>query len=461
MAATGSGVAQTNLGGSAGYGEITLPRSDDGAAQQNWSAVFAGGLTFLGQSFRADQVFVNTNGTISFGAALPDYPSATPPIPLPPMIAPFWADVDTRLRGEGVESGAIHIDIDPVGGCVSITWDNVGVYRRNTDQVNRFQVQLYDRGNGDFDIVLRYEAITWTTGSNSADTGAQALLSSPRLELPIWLRPLISGDGLADLDTAPGNTGTQGLWLYEMRNGTLPGQTPARGLVLLGGAGRDTLLGTASSDLLYGSTGADVLRGGLGRDTLDGNAGDDLLEGGVTAQDLRDLLYGGLGNDTLSGGGGADFVQGGAGNDLIYGGFGADMLYGQAENDRIFGDAGADTLYGSDGFDFLNGGQGSDRLIGGAGGDRFYHSGAVDDGADWVIDYFAAAGDILEFGAAAATRPQFQLSFASSPGAGAVDVSEAFVIYKPTQKIIWALVDGAGQDQINLVIAGQIIDLLG
>ena len=237
MAATGSGGAQRGLGGSAGYGEITLPRSDDGAAAQDWSAVFAGGLAFLGPYFCADQTFVNTNGTISFGAALPDYPSATPPIPLPPMIAPFWADVDTRLRGEGVESGAIHVDIDPVADCVSITWDNVGVYRRNTDLVNRFQVQLYDRGNGDFDIVLRYETIGWTTGSNSADTGAQALLCSPRLELPIWLRPLTSGDGLADLDSTAGNTGTQRLWLYEMRNCTLPGLTPARGLVLMGGAG--------------------------------------------------------------------------------------------------------------------------------------------------------------------------------------------------------------------------------
>lgn len=29
------------------------------------------------------------------------------------MIAPFWADVDTRPRGEGVESGEIHVDIGP------------------------------------------------------------------------------------------------------------------------------------------------------------------------------------------------------------------------------------------------------------------------------------------------------------------------------------------------------------
>ena len=459
--AIGTGVAQTGLGGSSGYGEITLPRSDDGAAQQDWSAVFASGLNFLGQNFQPNQIFVNTNGVVSFGMALPDFPTATSLATTVPMIAPFWADVDTRLRGEGVESGAIHVDIDPVADCVSVTWDNVGAFRRNTEEVNRFQLQFFDLGNGDFDIVLRYEAINWTTGSNPADIGVQALLASPRLEHPIWLRPNESADMLLDLDSALGNTGIAGLWVYQMRDGTLPGLTPARGLVLYGGEGRDTLMGTASSDLMYGRTGADVLRGGLGRDTLDGNAGDDLLEGGVTEQDLRDLLYGGLGNDTLMGGGGADFIQGGADNDLIYGSFGADMLYGQTGNDSIFGGAGSDRLFASDGSDFLDGGLGSDRLIGGAGRDRFYHSGATADGSDWVLDYFAAAGDVLEFGLPAAQRGQFKLSFSHAPGAGDPAVMEVFVIYKPTQTTLWALVDGAGQDHVNIVLAGQIIDLFG
>ena len=35
------------------------------------------------------------------------------------------------------------------------------------------------------------------------------------------------------------------------------------------------------------------------------------------------------------------------------------------------------------------------------------------------------------------------------------------MIYKPTGQILWALVDGAGQDSINLQIGAEIYDLLG
>ena len=41
------------------------------------------------------------------------------------------------------------------------------------------------------------------------------------------------------------------------------------------------------------------------------------------------------------------------------------------------------------------------------------------------------------------------------------DIEEAFVIYRPTGQILWALVDGAGQDSINLQIGGDVFDLLG
>ena len=40
-------------------------------------------------------------------------------------------------------------------------------------------------------------------------------------------------------------------------------------------------------------------------------------------------------------------------------------------------------------------------------------------------------------------------------------VQEAFVIYRPTEQIIWALVDGEGQSSINLQIGGETFDLLG
>lgn len=467
---SGSGVAQRGLGGSAGYGEITLPRSDDGSLRLDGAAVFGQGLHFFGQSYTAQDIFVNTNGTLSFGAALAAYPGAGLATALPDMIAPFWADVDTRLRGEGVESGEIHVDIDPVADCISVTWDNVGVYRRNTDLVNRFQVQLQDRGGGDFDIVLRYEAIGWTSGSSIADTGAQALLASQRLLAPVWLRPGVLPADLATLDTALGNTGIAGLWLYQVRGGTVAGVSPARGVVLMGTPASDTLQGGSSSDILTGLTGADVLRGdagadtlqgGDGPDTLNGGEGDDVLFGGATVADLRDVIYGGAGHDRVDAGYGNDLAFAGTGNDIVEGGFGADELNGQQGNDTLSGGALSDLIYGGDGFDFLNGGFGHDRLNGGLGGDRFYHLGVRNHGSDWVQDYSAAQGDVLVFGGAAtAVRGDFQINYAQTPGAGAAAVAEAFVIYRPSGQILWALVDGAAQAHITLLIGGQSFDLM-
>jgi len=97
--------------------------------------------------------------------------------------------------------------------------------------------------------------------------------------------------------------------------------------------------------------------------------------------------------------------------------------------------------------------------------DKFYHLGIFDHGSDWVQDYTAAEGDVLLFGNVSASRDDFQVNFAhtASPEgerSGDDDVQEAFVIYRPTGQIMWALVDGAGQDEINLKIGGNTFDLL-
>ncbi|MFN3938877.1 MAG: calcium-binding protein, partial [Gemmobacter sp.] len=171
--------------------------------------------------------------------------------------------------------------------------------------------------------------------------------------------------------------------------------------------------------------------------------------------------YGGDGNDFIDGGYGNDELNGGNGNDTINGGFGADTVIGNDGNDVLSGGAGSDLMFGNAGNDFLNGGFGSDRMNGGTGADTFYHLGVADHGSDWVQDYSAAEGDLLAFGLAGATRAQFQVNFANTPSAGSADVAEAFIIYRPTGQIIWALVDGAGQDQINITLGGEVFNLLG
>ena len=238
---------------------------------------------------------------------------------------------------------------------------------------------------------------------------------------------------------------------------------------VLAGRGSDSVTGNEAAnriegglgnDRLLGEAGADTLYGGDGQDTLNGGIGDDFLFGGSTAADLRDVVYGGDGHDSIDGGYGNDELNGGNDNDTVSGGIGADTLIGNDGNDLLAGMGGGDLLYGNGGNDTLNGGFGYDRLNGGAGADSFYHQGVADHGSDWVQDYSAAEGDVLSVGIAGATASQFQVNFATTAGAGSAAVAEAFIIYKPTGQILWALVDGADDSSINLRIAGQTFDLL-
>ena len=96
-------------------------------------------------------------------------------------------------------------------------------------------------------------------------------------------------------------------------------------------------------------------------------------------------------------------------------------------------DASADTLFGGDGDDFIFGGD--------------------------------TEGDVSQFGLAGATADQFQVNFTHTANAegersGDDAVEEAFVIFRPTGQIMWALVDGGGQAEINIQLDGQVFDLL-
>ena len=217
--------------------------------------------------------------------------------------------------------------------------------------------------------------------------------------------------------------------------------------------------GTNGNDLLRGAAGPDTLSGGDGADTLIGGDGDDRLIGGATEADLRDVVYGGDGNDWIDGGYGNDELRGDTGDDTISGGFGTDTVIGADGNDVLTGEAWSDILYGGAGNDFINGGFGYDRMNGGSGADRFFHLGVADHGSDWIQEYNAAEGDVLVFGRAG-TRDQFQVNFTETANAGESGIEEAFVVYRPTGQILWALVDGGGQAEINLQLAGVVYDLL-
>lgn len=262
----------------------------------------------------------------------------------------------------------------------------------------------------------------------------------------------------SDGSTGGGGFGNYGGRIYDVWFGREADNNAPR---TIGTDAGEMIRGTGFSDRILAQGGNDTVTGGDGADTINGGAGDDVIYGGETADDLRDFIMGGAGDDYIAGGYGNDELRGDAGNDTIVGGFGADTIIGGTGNDHLSGGAFGDVIFGGAGDDFINGGFGSDLVNGGGGADQFFHLGIADHGSDWIQDYSSAQGDVLFFGREGATAGQFQINAAATEGAGAGDVAEAFVIYRPTGQILWALVDGMAQEEINLRIDGQTFDLMG
>lgn len=143
----------------------TLPGNDDGST----GLVNIGfNVNFYGTS--TNSLYVNNNGNVTFGSPLGAFtPSGLIASSLK-IIAPFWADVDTRV-GNVVRYGQ-----DTLGGrnVFGVNWIDVGYYSAHTNLLNTFQLILTDRsdtGAGNFDIEFNYDKILWETGDASGGSG--------------------------------------------------------------------------------------------------------------------------------------------------------------------------------------------------------------------------------------------------------------------------------------------------
>ncbi|MBU0969369.1 MAG: tandem-95 repeat protein, partial [Proteobacteria bacterium] len=377
-----------DLGGDAGFGENSLDRTDDAHSDaidisSILSTSSANGLNLFGTVYKA--LYVNTNGSISFGNGTTVFtPKELSAVDndLPVMIAPFWADAETYSEGSPTPGGnstgsnLVYYDLDAQNHTFTATWDDVGYYDDHTDHLNAFQLQLIDMGNGDFDIIFRYEDINWVTGDipGIARAGVSAWDGIHYLEID----PSGSPDGMMGLAGEKGTSCPLGYWELNVRDGKVD-------------AYDDFMTGEGDS--------GDVLHGGMGNDTLKGYAGDDSLFG----ESGNDELYGGEGNDSLSGGTGKDILHGDTGNDFLYGDNQKDTLYGGDGNDFLYGGKQDDDLYGGDGDDFLSGDENDDFLFGGAGRDIldggtgkdifcFSDAGSAD-----VVSEFDSSADVIKF----------------------------------------------------------------
>jgi len=123
-------------------------------------------IAFGGSSYNS--FYVNNNGNLTFTSTLSTYSPFGITNASIPMLAPFFADVDTRGSGSGLASFGF-TQIQGRNAAI-INWDDVGYFNRKVNKLNDFQLVLIDRsdlGAGKFDFEFNYEAIEWETGDFS------------------------------------------------------------------------------------------------------------------------------------------------------------------------------------------------------------------------------------------------------------------------------------------------------
>ena len=161
------GVPQTGEAAAivAGFNSSTFPPNDD---------LFTGpvpiGFTinFFGNNFSS--LFVNNNGNVTFLAGLNQF-TPDPIVGLGvPMLAPFWADVDTRSAGDAVTYGGGTFNTMSAFG---VNWVNVDYFSSSPTHTNRndFQLIVVDRsdtGAGNFDFMFNHNRTQWEAGTASS-----------------------------------------------------------------------------------------------------------------------------------------------------------------------------------------------------------------------------------------------------------------------------------------------------
>ncbi|MEY8839605.1 calcium-binding protein [Cribrihabitans sp. XS_ASV171] len=367
------------------FGETQMPIGDDNIAEYSIDAIFEDGFRFGTGTF--DRLWVATNGGVSVNGShwpMDDYAT----------IFPWGADLDTRRSP--LDTTGVYFDLDTDRDSVVVTWKDIGYYRQDYSDPITFQLELIDKGDGDSEIVFRYE-----------DTGSSDIWSDSGIVQPDGQAIYFGGNALIDvpakeLDETPGNTGVVGVWQFHVADGSVVANPPIEGTdnadlltgsvfadVIEGGAGDDTIRGNNGGDEINGGSGNDTIRGGNGNDVVTGGQGNDSIMGDAG----RDIIHGGEGNDTITGGEGRDSVEAGDGDDLveeawngeywnnadtINGNDGNDTVFGGRGNDVLGGQSGDDMVRGGDGNDMIGGGSGNDVLSGGLGNDQFW-GGAGDD----------------------------------------------------------------------------------
>lgn len=241
----------------AGFNTNTLAANDDNSTGQ---VALGFGINFFGVSYSS--AYVNNNGNITFSGPLSAYTPYGLAASSQSIIAPFFADVDTRGAGSALTAygTGTYAGHDAFG----VTWPGVGYYSAQTDKLDNFQVILVDRsdtGAGNFDIYFNYGSMQWETGQASGgvnglggscavagySNGTIAGADETTYQLPGSASCGALIDGGANALSSNTNDGVTGQYLFEARNGDIiqpPSAVPEpSSLVLLGTGALGALAG--------------------------------------------------------------------------------------------------------------------------------------------------------------------------------------------------------------------------
>lgn len=144
-----------------------VPRNDDGSSPL---VTLPFPINFFGNRYSA--LYVNNNGNVTFNEPMSTYtPFALTGDTNIPIIAPFFADIDTR----GENSALVTYGASPDGNQFVVNWIDVGYYSSRSDKLVSAQLVLTERSGpayreGDFDITFNYGSIEWETGDASSGT---------------------------------------------------------------------------------------------------------------------------------------------------------------------------------------------------------------------------------------------------------------------------------------------------
>lgn len=242
-----------------GFYKNSVPRNDDGSGP---ATPLGFSINFFGKV--RDTAFVNNNGNITFDSPLSTFTPFGLQKTSREIIAPFFADVDTRGPG----STLVTYGQDTVGGrkAFAANYIEVGYYERHDDKRNRVQVVVIDRsdtGPGNFNIEFNYERIVWETGDASGGTGGFGGVpatvgwsngttddgSSFQLEGSM-VRGAFLDTGPRALIRAHMNTATVGRLLFQARDGSI-----SEGLKIAAGTGALAAITGSAYEYSYQATG--------------------------------------------------------------------------------------------------------------------------------------------------------------------------------------------------------------